>query len=347
MTSSELRRAVVLAAMGLAISAGRAQAEPLAAPSVAARPDAESPSPGPPAPTPPKEPLLHIALEVGGDTPLGNVGFAVEVHPFHRLILAAGVGEHHGQVWDFQAALSARYRLVSIGAASLAAGLGFSRGDRPIQREGDAVMVWRERVNAIRLNPELSLDYRLGSRWTLRAFAGLGVIVTHPSACYWFNTGEMSCSPPTPVPPPYDQVHTPLLPYGGVGVAASTEQETPSVGRHYYGWQILISDVAAVVALAKGSSSSTVGTDRHLLFFSGLALWTLGGPTIHAVHQKVPSALISLAIRVVPPLLALAYAPALSGDQGRDFRPFLVTMGAAAVADWTVLAWSPALGRAP
>ena len=151
-----------------------------------------------------------------------------------------------------------------------------------------------------------------------------------------------------PVPPPYDQVHTPLLPYAGLGIAANTEKETPSVGSTWYGWQILISDVAAATMLGKGSDSSTVGTDRHVIFYGGVALWTLGGPTVHVVHQKVPTALISIAMRVVPPLLALAYAPALGGEGGHDFRPLLGTMAAAAVADWTLLSWSrPSERRAP
>lgn len=328
----------MLAAMGLAISAGRVHAETA---------DPETPKLEPSAPAPRREPLLHLALEVGGDTPLGNIGIALEVHPFHRLILSGGIGGHEGDVWDFQAAVSARYRLVTVGNASLAAGLGFSRGDRPIQREGYAVMVWRSRVNAIRLNPELSLDYRLGFRWTVRAFAGLGVILTHPSACQWFAAYPQGgdCSGPMPVPPPFDQVHTPLLPYAGVGLAANTEKETPGVGSTYYGWQIIISDVAAVTMLGKGSNSSTKGTSEHALFYSGVTLWTLGGPILHVVHQSVPRALISIAMRVVPPLVALAYAPRL-GD-GRDFLPFFVTMGAVAVADWTVLPWASPERRAP
>jgi hypothetical protein len=343
MSFPKMRRAVVLAATGLAISAARAHAEPPAREETAPpQQDPELPRPEPPARALREEPLLHLALEVGGDTPLGNLGIALEVHPFHRLILAGGIGGHEGDVLDFQAAISARYRLITLGNASLAAGLGFSRGDRPLQREGYAIMVVRSRVNAIRLNPELSLDYRLGFRWTIRAFAGLGVILTHPSACQWFGGYPQggSCSGPMPVPPPYDQVHTPVLPYAGLGIAANTEKERPGVGSTWYGWQLLISDVAAATMLGKGSDSSTVGTDKHALFYGGLALWTLGGPTLHIVHQRsVPRALISVAMRVVPPLVALALAPSLS-QGGHDFLPLFATMGAVAVADWTVLSWS-------
>jgi hypothetical protein len=341
MTSPKVRRIAALAAFGLAVSVGRVHAEPQS-------PDAEQPAPAaalaPPAS--PKEPLVHLAVEIGNDTPLGNFGIALELHPLPRLIIAGGLGWHPSRTWtagsyDFQAAISSRFRLLSLGNASLAAGLGFSRGNRPIEHLSTPAEVVVERAGAIRLNPELSLDYRLGFRWTVRAFAGLGIILTDPSACYWFGpmNAYMQCAQS---PPPGYQDTVPLVPYGGVGLAANIEKEHPGVGPTWYGWQIIISDVAAVTMLGKGSTSSTVGTERHLLAFGGLALWTFGGPTIHAVHQKTWTALLSVALRVVPPLLALAYAPSLGGEGGRDFRPLLGTMVGAALADWTVLSWSRA-----
>jgi hypothetical protein len=104
----------------------------------------------------------------------------------------------------------------------------------------------------------------------------------------------------------------------------------------------------AATALGKGSSSSTVGTGKHLVFFGGLGLWTFGGPTIHSAHHRIPTALLSLAMRVVPPMLALVYAPSLGGEGGRNYLPLAGTMAAAAVADWTLLSWAgPAERRAP
>ena len=334
MTFPKMRRAVAIAAMGLAAFAGRAHGEQSAQPAPA------TPLPEPPASAPREEPLLHLAIEVGGDTPLGNFGLALEVHPFHRLIIAGGLGGHEGQVLDFQAAISARYRLVTLGNASLAAGLGFSRGDRPIQREGYAVMVWREarRRDPLEsgaflagLSARLPMDGAGVRRPRRHLDPPLRLLLVRPGtdAVLFADAGAAL----------YDQVHTPLLPYAGAGVAANLEKETPGVGPTWYGWQILISDVAAATMLGKGSNSSTVGTGKHLVFYGGLGLWALGGPTIHVVHQRVPSALISFAMRVVPPLVALALAPGLGGDGGRDFVPLFATMGAVAVADWTVLAW--------
>ena len=298
----------------------------------------------PPPPEPPKEPLLHIAVEGGFDTPLGGVGLAVEVHPLPRLVLAGGLGGHPNHSWtgpyDLQLALSSRFRLLSVGNNSLSVGLGLSRGDRPIERVGSSVMVWRERVNAIRLNPELSLDHRFGRRWTVRGFVGLGIVVTDPSACYWFDPAQMSCSSP-PVPPPYDQVKRPLLPYAGFGVAASLDKESPRVGPTWYGWQILLVDVTAMTVAWHGSNSSTVGTGKHVLFDGGLALWTLGGPTIHVTHHELPSAAISLVLRTLVPLVALSVEAGMQSESHHGYPATLATLGAVALIDWSLLAWSP------
>jgi hypothetical protein len=99
-------------------------------------------------------------VEGGIDTPLGGIGLAVELHPLPWLVLAGGLGGHPNDSWtgpyDLQLALSSRFRVLSVGNSSLSVGLGFSRGDRPIERVGSALIVSRERVGAIRLNPELS-----------------------------------------------------------------------------------------------------------------------------------------------------------------------------------------------
>ena len=316
-------RAVLLVATGVFTSSSAVHAQPSASP-----------------PASPKEPLLHIGLE-GGYTPLGGIGLAVELHPLPWLVVAGGLGGHPNDSWtghyDLQLALSSRFRLLSRGDTSLSAGLGLSRGDRPIERLGSTVMVWRERVGAIRLNPELSLAHRFGRRWTVRGFVGLGIVVTEPSACYWFNPGQMSCSSP-PVPPPYDQVKVPLLPYAGFGVAANLDKESPGVGPTWYGWQIFLVDVAALVATFAGSDSSTVGTGDHLLFYGGLGLWTLGGPIIHLEQKKRSTAALSFALRILAPLAALVLE-AQRAEPNRFYPATMATMGGVALLDWTALSW--------
>jgi hypothetical protein len=82
--------------------------------------------------------------------------------------------------------------------------------------------------------------------------------------------------------------------------------------------------------LASGSNSSTVSTGEHWLFYGGLALYSLGGPAIHVAHRDGRSAIISFALRTLPPLVAYALAPSIS-DGGADYRFTLATIAAAEI----------------
>jgi len=70
---------------------------------------------------------------------------------------------------------------------------------------------------------------------------------------------------------------------------------------HWYGWQIMLIDAAAlgVVAtdLALGERASPVPG------ILGLGAYALGGPIVHLVHQRPPAALGSLGLRLALPVV--------------------------------------------
>jgi hypothetical protein len=290
-----------------------------------------------------KEMVLHVAVEGGYDTPLGRAGLAVEINPLSKLTLAVGLGLNPSTPppsgrYDLQLALSSRYRFWSIGAASLSAGLGLSIGNRPFQREGFATEgVGRGWYNAIRLNPEISVEYRFRRRWTVRGFGGLGIVLTD-ARCDSATAFHVSCLSPE-IPAPYRYETVPLLPYGGVGIAASTQKESPSVGPTWYGWQILLVDVASAAAILSGSNSSYASTAEHVFLFGGVTLYALDGPTVHVAHRNLGRAVLSFALRALPALVAYQVAPG-SDEGGTDHRGTFITMAAATIIDGTVLAWS-------
>jgi hypothetical protein len=71
-----------------------------------------------------------------------------------------------------------------------------------------------------------------------------------------------------------------------------------SQSRRWYGYQPLAADTTALaVALWMP------GVSRGAAFTTGVALWGLGGPIVHAVHRRPGAALVSLAMRAAFPLL--------------------------------------------
>jgi hypothetical protein len=253
-----------------------------------------------------------------------------------------------------QLALSSRFYLWSWGDTSVSAGLGFSRnGDRADQVEMyqrahyPMETVVRRWTGVTRLNPEISVEHRFGRRWSVRGFGGLGVILTGTNCTYSspYLIVEGCLSPD--VPATYRYEYVPLLPYAGVAIAAGVQSEPSGVGARWfgspwYGWEILLGDVAATAGILGGSSSSTVGTDKHLIFYSGFGLYGLGGPIIHLTHKNEMRAVISFALRTLPALVVLKLAPGVNSNDGGTLPNYslaLGTMATAAIIDWTVLGW--------
>jgi hypothetical protein len=325
-------RAILLASVAVASSPGRVHAEP-------------------PARDSSTEDLLHLELEGGYDTPLGAAGLSVELHVLPRLVVAGGLGVGFRE--QTQLGLSSRFRLWSRGDTSVSAGLGLSRnGDRADQVEMyqrphyPMETVVRRWSGVIRLNPEISVEHRLGRRWSVRGFGGLGVILTGTTCTYSspFLIVQGCLSPD--VPAPYRYEYVPLLPYAGVAIAAGVQAEPPGGGSRWfgspwYGWEILLGDVAATAGILGGSNSSTVGTDRQLMFYGGFGLYGLGGPIIHLTHKNEMKAVISFALRTLPALIVLKLARVNSNDGGTlpNYSLALGTMATAALIDWTVLGW--------
>jgi hypothetical protein len=94
--------------------------------------------------------------------------------------------------------------------------------------------------------------------------------------------------------------------------------------RRWYGWQTLIVDGAASVALLTLASQSRSSNDGWLAPVTGTYL--LASPIIHVAHGHPGKALLSLGIRGVGPLLiAAAFASgSSSGELGTVNGPLLV-----------------------
>jgi hypothetical protein len=98
---------------------------------------------------------------------------------------------------------------------------------------------------------------------------------------------------------------------GGVGALpeAPTEQ-------HWYGWQILAADGVATAFMIGGfdRSSST-------MFTAGVTVYVLGGPIVHAAHDRWGVAALSLlGLRVALPLtFGIAGAAASTVERSCDF----------------------------
>jgi hypothetical protein len=98
-----------------------------------------------------------------------------------------------------------------------------------------------------------------------------------------------------------------------VAVAVPIQVETRS---HWYGWQTLSTDGAALGFLvlsgalaSDNSDSGGAGVDSFVLL--GVGMYTLGGPIVHAAHQNWGAAAASLGLRVGLPLTGILFGSAV------------------------------------
>src|SRR5262245_20435094 len=85
--------------------------------------------------------------------------------------------------------------------------------------------------------------------------------------------------------------------------------------RHWYGWQILINDVAPIAVSAGAKSTNTdAGSIGSAV---GTAAWFVGSPVIHIVHHRTNAGLGALGVRLALPVGGLLVGAAI-GDSNCD-----------------------------
>jgi hypothetical protein len=149
---------------------------------------------------------------------------------------------------------------------------------------------------------------------------------------------------------------------GTTARAAEEHATEPSDGRsgrwQWYGWQIIITDAAALstLALAAGTSSGETGdhTVSTVLLGLGFSGYLMGGFAVHATHRRWLSAGMSVGLRVVLPLLGAAVGAGLESSQNDPWSGLagaatgvLVGAGLAHVLDVTALSFVPPAKHPP
>ena len=145
----------------------------------------------------------------------------------------------------------------------------------------------------------------------------------------------------------------------------ATGRAEPLPKPRWYGWEILLVDLGALTLTTSGLAMSstargrTDGFGQHVPGWYdawpapigvGMAALVLGGPTVHFAERRRTTALLSLGLRLVMPLLGLAFVAASgpcncgTGDPG--MLPFVLGSDLAAVFvvpfDVAYLAWKDA-----
>jgi hypothetical protein len=138
--------------------------------------------------------------------------------------------------------------------------------------------------------------------------------------------------PPSPPPPPETKVDItwqhPGPPEAATPPAPPAHRDEPE--RRWYGWQILLTDGAALASIGLASNGSGWGD-------LALALYLGGGPVVHFAHENGAKGLGSLGLRVVAPVgsalvggLLGAMVGGCTNDCGDVFHPSAVLVGAGA-----------------
>jgi hypothetical protein len=129
--------------------------------------------------------------------------------------------------------------------------------------------------------------------------------------------------------------------------------------RSWYGWQLLLADVAAgMVPIAVNNFGHAGGEVNREGFITGVALWALLSPAIHLAHGREGAAAKSLVLRLALPLaiggVAYAIGNANCPQTGFQIVPCGIGPGAVGAAvgflgatliDASALGWSEAPPR--
>lgn len=264
---------------------------------------------------------LWLEAQGGSAMPLGYYGLALELSLFRALTLSAGVGFAFEASFgaNTQKMIAARYRYPFRAGWAVAVGGGTSFGtliQTVSSSTGSTDYRWSP---AIRMNAELSLEFRPVATFSLRAFAGLGLIVNDPT-CWYVGAFEGPCDANH-----RDDNRTPM--FFGVALAqqlvgfpiAGTHQDGNDADRaaapaplwvRWYGWQTLTADALALgLALAARAEKGTEWASASQ--GASVGIYVGGGPFVHLAQRRPGRGVLSLAARVVLPLLGAAIYPAI------------------------------------
>jgi hypothetical protein len=131
-----------------------------------------------------------------------------------------------------------------------------------------------------------------------------------------------------------------------VYAAPATAQKPGNPVEKWYGWQILVTDLAAFgFFLLSDYSEEQAPSAEDYLKGAGVVSIALGGPAVHVAHGRSREAMFSLGLRVVAPIAVgvVVYELADDGRHGTGKisaagAAFLVTLAVGAVVDWIYLA---------
>jgi hypothetical protein len=263
---------------------------------------------------------IAIEAQAGRMMPLGYYGLALDASLSRHLAISGGAGfayeGNHGTTPQFM--LSSRYRIPFGRGWAAGAGGGLSFGDYIQTFVGAGDFSEQRWLPALRVNGELSLEYRFSNPLSVRLFGGIGWIVNEPQ-CLFSRGGltnyEGPCRSPE-VPEQYlSYDRTPSF----VGLALAHQlagdirftppsPTTPPLGveasrwQRWYGWQTLAADVAGVGLLYAANQQKYGSEWKAASKGASGAIYLTGAPAVHLAQRSPLRSLLSLVSRVALPL---------------------------------------------
>jgi hypothetical protein len=258
---------------------------------------------------------LWLEAQGGWAMPLGFYGLALDLSLSREVAVSAGLGYTHEAGYGIakQGMVAGRYRYPFGAGWAAAAGGGVSSGTYDqitFGSLGRTVQRWRP---AVRLNAELSLEYRPVAQLNLRAFAGLGYIANDPTHEPVSQPGYDRTPAFFGVALAYQLVGDSVAREAGEADDPTDDDEAAAPGTlldRWYGWQTLTADV---VALSLGLAAlHEHATDwAYASKGASIAIYFAGAPAVHLAQRKPLRGVLSLTARVFIPLLGAVIYPGI------------------------------------
>lgn len=274
---------------------------------------------------------IALELQAGRAMPLGYYGLSLDVSLSRHLVIAGGLGfTYEGRFGTTpQGMLGSRLRYPFGRGWAVAAGAGLSLGgyvqDTIINRVGLSEQQW---LPGLRLNGELSVEYRFASPVAVRVFGGMARYLNDPQ-CQYIVPGASyvgDCRAPE-VPEQYLAFDWTRV-YVGAAVAYqlagdSADRFVPWSERppaeetgpwqRWYGWQTLAADAANAglqYIVHRQSPKTEWGSATQ---GAGVALYLASAPVVHLAQHRPFRSLMSVAARVLLPVVgSLLYSAAVT-----------------------------------